>query len=129
MSDPDGTPRPVVELKPSENEAPAMSSALSRRIRQQEILAELGVTALQGASFDQLMSDTARLKRADCWISACCTRLRVRDGLEGVASSSDIAKLISLIHQYNQMHTSKFSRHVNRTNRPNTWLLRPLLHA
>jgi two-component sensor histidine kinase len=38
-----------------------MSSALRRRIRQQEILAELGVTALQGASFDQLMSDTVRL--------------------------------------------------------------------
>lgn len=38
-----------------------MSPALARRIRQQEILAELGVTALQGASFDQLMGDTARL--------------------------------------------------------------------
>jgi hypothetical protein len=61
MSDTDGTPRPIVELKPSENEPPVMSSALRRRIRQQEILAELGVTALQGASFDQLMSDTARL--------------------------------------------------------------------
>jgi two-component sensor histidine kinase len=61
MSETDGTPRPIVELKPSENEPPAMSSALRRRIRQQEILAELGVAALQGASFDQLMSDTARL--------------------------------------------------------------------
>ena len=38
-----------------------MSHALARRIRQQEILAELGVTALQGASFDQLLDDTARL--------------------------------------------------------------------
>src|SRR5580692_10358710 len=52
---------PVVELKPAESEMPAMSHALKRRIRQQEILAELGVTALQGASFDQLMGDTARL--------------------------------------------------------------------
>jgi two-component sensor histidine kinase len=32
-----------------------------RRIRQQEILAELGVTALQGATFDQLTRDAARL--------------------------------------------------------------------
>src|SRR5580692_2667155 len=52
---------PVVELKPAESEMPAMSHALKRRIRQQEILAELGVTALQGASFDQLMGDTSRL--------------------------------------------------------------------
>ena len=35
--------------------------ALQLRIRQQEILAELGVTALQGASFDTLLADTARL--------------------------------------------------------------------
>ena len=35
--------------------------ALRQRIRQQEILAELGVKALQGASFDQLLTDTARL--------------------------------------------------------------------
>ena len=61
MSNTDGTPKPIVELKPGENEPPAMSSALRRRIRQQEILAELGVTALQGASFNQLMNDTARL--------------------------------------------------------------------
>ncbi len=61
MSGGDGEPTPVVELKPNENELPAMSRALSRRIRQQEILAELGVTALQGASFDQLMAETARL--------------------------------------------------------------------
>jgi two-component sensor histidine kinase len=61
MSSTDGEPKPIVELKPDESEVPAMSSALRRRIRQQEILAELGVTALQGASFDQLMSDTARL--------------------------------------------------------------------
>jgi two-component sensor histidine kinase len=62
MSGPDDdSPTPIVELKPNENEAPAMSRALGRRIRQQEILAELGVTALQGASFDQLMADAARL--------------------------------------------------------------------
>ena len=61
MSGTDANPMPIIELKPSEDEAPAMSHALKRRIRQQEILAELGVTALQGASFDRLMGDTARL--------------------------------------------------------------------
>jgi two-component sensor histidine kinase len=61
MSEADGPPDPVVEPRPDGNEVPAMSRALERRIRQQEILAELGVTALQGASFDQLMGDAARL--------------------------------------------------------------------
>ena len=35
--------------------------ALQQRIRQQEILAELGVGALQGPGFEQLLADTARL--------------------------------------------------------------------
>src|ERR1700722_1928654 len=61
MSGPYGTSTPIVEPKPNENEAPGLSRAIKRRVRQQEILAELGVTALQGASFDQLMGDTARL--------------------------------------------------------------------
>jgi two-component sensor histidine kinase len=61
MGGTDRTPTPVVELKPNESEGPAMSRALKRRIRQQEILAELGVTALQGATFDQLLDDTAQL--------------------------------------------------------------------
>jgi two-component sensor histidine kinase len=61
MSGIDGTSTPIVEPKPNENEAPSLSRALKRRVRQQEILAEFGVTALQGASFDQLMGDTARL--------------------------------------------------------------------
>ena len=52
MSGTDAAPTPIVELKADEDKAPAMSHALERRIRQQEILAELGVTALQGASFD-----------------------------------------------------------------------------
>lgn len=35
--------------------------ALERRIRQQQILSELGVSSLQGASFDQLLNDAVRL--------------------------------------------------------------------
>jgi len=54
-------PPPVVELQP-DGEAPAMTvKALRQRIRQQEILAELGVAALQGATLDQLLDDTTRL--------------------------------------------------------------------
>jgi two-component sensor histidine kinase len=61
MSEAEGRPEPVVEPKPHGDGLPPASRALARRIRQQEILAELGVTALQGASFDQLLGDTARL--------------------------------------------------------------------
>jgi two-component sensor histidine kinase len=60
MSVPQDTP-PIVEPKPA-GEVPDLSMyALQKRIRQQEILAELGVTALQGAAFEQLLDDTARL--------------------------------------------------------------------
>jgi two-component sensor histidine kinase len=52
---------PVVEPKPTGGPSDVTLRALQQRIRQQEILAELGVTALQGASFDTLLTDTARL--------------------------------------------------------------------
>ncbi len=61
MSKPDVEPRPVVEKKP-DGEIPDLTHrALRQRIRQQEILAELGVNALQGSSFDEMLNDTARL--------------------------------------------------------------------
>src|SRR5580765_3932584 len=52
---------PVVESSPAGGASDLTLRALQQRIRQQEILAELGVTALQGASFDTLLADTARL--------------------------------------------------------------------
>jgi len=52
---------PVVESKPAGGASDLTLRALQQRIRQQEILAELGVAALQGASFDTLLADTARL--------------------------------------------------------------------
>src|SRR5262249_61666522 len=52
---------PIVEFNPDGVEPPALSPDLERRIRQQDLLAELGVTALQGASFNQLLDDAARL--------------------------------------------------------------------
>jgi two-component sensor histidine kinase len=60
MSSTPGNDTPVIEPKPSEQDQPPVSLAHNQRIRQQEILAELGVTALQGASFDELLSETAR---------------------------------------------------------------------
>jgi len=51
---------PVVE--PGSTDKPDLSlRALQQRIRQQEILASLGVTALHGASFDELLDSTARM--------------------------------------------------------------------
>src|SRR5260221_10226095 len=52
---------PIVEYKPNGIEPSALSPALDRRVRQQKLLAELGVTALQGASFNQLLDAAARL--------------------------------------------------------------------
>ena len=52
---------PVVESKSTTEAADPILHALSQRVRQQEILAELGVGALQGPGFDQLLADTARL--------------------------------------------------------------------
>ena len=53
--------RPVVEPAPATEAADPLLHALHHRVRQQEILAELGVSALQGPGFDQLLADTARL--------------------------------------------------------------------
>src|SRR5476649_461777 len=62
MSSPQNTEKPVVEASPQGEEVPNVTiRALRQRIRQQEILAELGVTALQGAAFDKLLNETARL--------------------------------------------------------------------
>lgn len=60
MTDKD-RPRPVVEPSP-EGDAPDLTRrALDQRIRQQEILAELGVLALQNPSFAELLNKTAEL--------------------------------------------------------------------
>jgi hypothetical protein len=62
MSEPPEENRtPIVEHNRNENDVSASSPALAWRIRQQEILAQLGVSGLQGASFSQLLDDTARL--------------------------------------------------------------------
>src|SRR5258708_31174947 len=54
-------PPPFVESKSDTGAKDSILEALHHRVRQQEILAELGVGALQGPGFDQLLGDTARL--------------------------------------------------------------------
>jgi len=54
--------QPVVEGKPgNEAEEDLTSRALRLRIRQQELLAELGVLALQRTSFTEMLEHTARM--------------------------------------------------------------------
>ena len=52
---------PVVEPKSTSDASDLTLRALRQRIWRQEILAELGVGALQGPGFGQLLADTARL--------------------------------------------------------------------
>lgn len=56
-----GDAPPVVEPRPDERSPDVTLRALLQRVQQQEILAELGVTALQGVTFEELLSETARL--------------------------------------------------------------------
>ena len=52
---------PIVESKSAGEVSDPTLRALHQRIRQQEILAELGVGALQGPGFEQLLAETSRL--------------------------------------------------------------------
>ena len=58
-SDPE---KPVVEQMPNGGHSDDLSArALHVRIRQQELLAELGVLALQGTSFVEMLNHTVRV--------------------------------------------------------------------
>ena len=60
---PSDAPRPVVEASPQSggDQANTDERALRLRIRQQEILAELGVTALKGTPLTELLNEAVRL--------------------------------------------------------------------
>src|SRR5262245_24720185 len=61
-NDRSGDPKPVIELgRDSVEHVELTTRALHLRIRQQKILAELGVLALQGTPFLELLNQTARL--------------------------------------------------------------------
>src|SRR5580693_10000559 len=99
--------KPVVEAPPQdEGRSEVDGRALGQRIRQQELLAELGVTALRGTPFVELLNETVRvaaegLQAEFCKVleySASENRLLMRagvgwpDGLVGVASvGADLA--------------------------------------
>jgi two-component sensor histidine kinase len=98
-SDPKG---PVVEPKPDDNQPSDLASrALRLRIRQQELLAELGVLALQGTNFIDMLNHTARMTAEGLGAEYCKVleyipaekRLLVRAGVgwnEGVIGSASV---------------------------------------
>ena len=61
MCPPNDGKTPFVEPGAGSSGSDMSVRALQQRIRQQAILAELGVSALQGATLDELLEDTARL--------------------------------------------------------------------
>ena len=96
------TEQPVVEQTPGNKPAADITErSLRLRIRQQEILAELGVLALQGPKFTDLLNQTARLT-ADGLDAEYCkvleylpaeNRLLVRAGVgwhEGVVGQASV---------------------------------------
>src|ERR1700723_1069317 len=99
---PSSDQKPVVERKPSDEQSDELTAhALRQRIRQQELLAELGVFALQRTSFIGMLDHTARMTAeglaADyCKVMEYITaenRLLVRAGVgwdEGVAGVASV---------------------------------------
>ena len=93
---------PVVEQKPDESQPDDLTGrALRLRIRQQELLAELGVLALQGTSFIEMLNHTAKITAEGLGAEYCKVmeflpeenRLLVRAGVgwgEGVVGHSTI---------------------------------------
>ena len=98
---PSSDQKPVVEPTPSDEQSDELTAhALRQRIRQQELLAELGVFALQRTSFIGMLDHTARMTAEGLGAEYCKVmeyiptenRLLVRagagwgEGVVGVAS-------------------------------------------
>ncbi|MDO8877439.1 MAG: histidine kinase dimerization/phosphoacceptor domain -containing protein [Pseudolabrys sp.] len=121
---------PVVEKKPDESLSPELTAqSLHQRIRQQEILAELGVLALQGATFIELLDHTARLTAEGLGAEFCKVleyqpldnRLLVRAGVgwdEGVVGKSSVGADMASPAGY-ALHTGKpvISNHLENEER------------
>lgn len=94
--------QPVVEQSPGDSQSDDCTSrALRLRIRQQELLAELGVLALQGTNFMSMLEHTARIAAEGLNAEYCKVleylpsdeRLLVRAGVgweEGVVGSATV---------------------------------------
>jgi two-component sensor histidine kinase len=102
MTPPPDQEDPVVERPPGRSQPDDLTSrALHQRIRQQELLAELGVLALQGTSFIGMLHHTARMTAEGLGAEYCKileyipneNRLLVRAGIgwdEGVVGSASV---------------------------------------
>jgi two-component sensor histidine kinase len=97
----DNPKTPIVEGKPAGQSEDVSDSALRLRIRQQELLAELGVLALQGTSFVEMLNHTARVTAEGLEAEYCKVleyipadnRLLVRAGIgwgEGVVGHATV---------------------------------------
>src|SRR5579863_6152090 len=102
MSQPSDNKTPVVEPPTSDQQPNDLTGrALRQRIRQQELLAELGVLALQRTSFGDMLNHTARMTAEGLDAEYCKVleyiptdkRLLVRAGVgwgEGVVGNATV---------------------------------------
>jgi two-component sensor histidine kinase len=130
MSSPTDDGAPHIEQKPGSDNAEELTGrALRLRIRQQELLAELGVLALQGKSFVELLDHTAR-KTAEGLGAQYCkvleyipseNRLLVRAGVgwdQGVVGHATVGADLASPAGY-ALHTGKpvISNHLENEER------------
>jgi two-component sensor histidine kinase len=122
--------KPVVEQKPDGGHSDDLSArALRVRIRQQELLAELGVLALQGTSFVEMLNHTVRVTAEGLGAEYCKVleyipadkRLLVRAGIgwgEGVVGHATVGADLASPAGY-ALHTGKpvISNHLENEQR------------
>ena len=129
MSPTPDTDEPVVEGKPGNEPEDLTGRALRLRIRQQELLAELGVLALQRTSFADLLNHTARMTAEGLDAEYCKImeyipadkRLLVRAGVgwgEGVVGNATVGADLDSPAGY-ALHTGKpvISNHLENEER------------
>ena len=129
MNIPSDQREPIIELKPGDQPDSTVSRALKQRIHQQELLAELGVLALQGTSFMGMLDHTARMTAEGLSAEYCKVleylpsenRLLVRAGVgwdEGVVGTASVGADLESPAGY-ALHTGKpvISNHLENEQR------------
>lgn len=130
MTSPSDQGEPLIEGKPKNDPPEDLTGrALRQRIRQQELLAELGVLALQGASFGGMLDHTARMTAEGLGAEYCKVleyipaenRLLVRAGVgwdEGVVGHASVGADLASPAGY-ALHTGKpvISNHLENEQR------------
>ena len=120
---------PIIERKPGDQPDSTVSRALRQRIHQQELLAELGVLALQGTSFIGMLDHTARMTAEGLGAEYCKVleylpsenRLLVRAGVgwgKGVVGTASVGADLESPAGY-ALHTGKpvISNHLENEQR------------